>query len=62
MFSALPGALRRLPDAVVAKKLVRPLLKRFVVEEEAARSLILPHLLTPKTNGTSTTHPSKLHL
>lgn len=49
----LPEAMRRLPGVVVGKKLVRPLLKRFVVEEELACELVLPHLLTPKTKGTS---------
>ena len=49
-YSSLLDNIRELPEIVIAKMLVRPLLKRFVVEEKIARDQVLPKLLTPKTN------------
>lgn len=50
-YSSLIDTLRELPEIVIAKLLVRPLLKRFVVEDEVAYTRVLPLLLTPKTRG-----------
>ncbi|XP_067950673.1 protein-associating with the carboxyl-terminal domain of ezrin-like isoform X2 [Watersipora subatra] len=47
-FSSLVGRLRELPEEVIAKVLVKPLLKRFVVENEEACAYVIPVLLTPK--------------
>jgi len=41
--------LHSLPEAVVARNLTKPLLKRFVIQEEVARAKVLPHLLIPKS-------------
>ncbi|KAF6030551.1 SCYL3 [Bugula neritina] len=50
-FSSLTGRLRELPEVVIAKMLVRPLLRRFVVQEELAYRNVLPCLLTPKSKS-----------
>jgi len=50
-FSSLTGRLRELPEIVIAKMLVRPLLRRFVVQEELAYRKVLPCLLTPKSKS-----------
>ena len=47
--------LRCLPATIIARKLVRPLLRRFVLEEYSACQHVIPYLLTPKSQGSH--HP-----
>ncbi|KAH9490194.1 Protein-associating with the carboxyl-terminal domain of ezrin [Bulinus truncatus] len=51
-FSNVLPRLQKLPENVIARRLVVPLLARFVLLNEWAEKLVLPHLLTPK-GGTS---------
>lgn len=47
-FSMLMPRLRKLPETVIARRLVVPLLARFVLLNQWAEELVLPHLLMPK--------------
>ncbi|GFS23073.1 protein-associating with the carboxyl-terminal domain of ezrin-like, partial [Elysia marginata] len=51
-FSTIVLRLEKLPQAVIARRLVIPLLARFVLLDESADRCVIPHLLTPKS-GTS---------
>ncbi|XP_059150941.1 protein-associating with the carboxyl-terminal domain of ezrin-like [Physella acuta] len=50
-FSNLMPRLRKLPETVIARRLVVPLLARFVLLNQWAEELVLPHLLMPKGNS-----------
>ena len=47
-FVSLPGRLSSLSPSLVAFRLVRPLLRRFVLVEPSARIHFVPYLLTPR--------------
>lgn len=48
-FSTIVPRLDKLPQVVIARRLVIPLLARFVLLDESADYGVIPHLLTPKT-------------
>ncbi|CAL1547743.1 unnamed protein product, partial [Lymnaea stagnalis] len=53
-FSHLVERLRKIPETVLARRLVVPLLARFVLLNEWADKLVLPYLLRPKRDSTGT--------
>ena len=48
-FRSVVERLHRLPQKLVATRLVKPLLSRFVVLDDDACEQLIPHLLTPIT-------------
>ncbi|RUS85921.1 hypothetical protein EGW08_006324 [Elysia chlorotica] len=48
-FSTIVPRLEKLPQPVIARRLVIPLLARFVLLDESANGGVIPRLLTPKT-------------